>query len=196
MTTAPADTPAEVLTIEEAAAILRISRNAAYAAARQWRRHRRRDRPALHRDRPHPPCAPRRSRPPAQSPSLMTQKGCAKSMDSSSDRPIQTSSPGWRQRSASSLRVEGSANASTMSWRRSSTIGTSSSAERTLSVRCRSVARSRVSRFAPWLGTLDGDTTVHHGSRLIRVSVSTCFCVSACTVITVPANPGFPESAL
>lgn len=27
----------EVLTIEEAAAILRISRNAAYAAARQWR---------------------------------------------------------------------------------------------------------------------------------------------------------------
>jgi excisionase family DNA binding protein len=37
MTTAPADTPAEVLTVEEAAAILRISRNAAYAAARQWR---------------------------------------------------------------------------------------------------------------------------------------------------------------
>ncbi|RMH80596.1 MAG: DNA-binding protein [Actinomyces sp.] len=30
-------TQAEVLTIEEAAAILRISRNAAYAAARQWR---------------------------------------------------------------------------------------------------------------------------------------------------------------
>ncbi len=28
---------AEVLTIEEAASILRISRNAAYAAARQWR---------------------------------------------------------------------------------------------------------------------------------------------------------------
>lgn len=27
----------EVLTIEEAASILRISRNAAYAAARQWR---------------------------------------------------------------------------------------------------------------------------------------------------------------
>lgn len=27
----------EVLTIEEAAALLRISRNAAYAAARQWR---------------------------------------------------------------------------------------------------------------------------------------------------------------
>lgn len=27
----------EVLTIDEAAAILRISRNAAYAAARQWR---------------------------------------------------------------------------------------------------------------------------------------------------------------
>lgn len=31
------DTSAEVLTIDEAAAILRISRNAAYAAARQWR---------------------------------------------------------------------------------------------------------------------------------------------------------------
>ena len=32
-----AATDPEVLTIEEAAAILRISRNAAYAAARQWR---------------------------------------------------------------------------------------------------------------------------------------------------------------
>ena len=31
------DAPAEVLTIDEAAAILRISRNAAYAAAREWR---------------------------------------------------------------------------------------------------------------------------------------------------------------
>ena len=31
------DTSAEVLTIDEAAAILRISRNAAYAAARHWR---------------------------------------------------------------------------------------------------------------------------------------------------------------
>ena len=30
-------TTTEVLTIEEAAALLRISRNAAYAAARQWR---------------------------------------------------------------------------------------------------------------------------------------------------------------
>jgi len=30
-------TDAEVLTIDEAAALLRISRNAAYAAARQWR---------------------------------------------------------------------------------------------------------------------------------------------------------------
>lgn len=30
------DATAEVLTIEEAAVILRISRNAAYAAARQW----------------------------------------------------------------------------------------------------------------------------------------------------------------
>ena len=30
-------TATEVLTIEEAAAVLRISRNAAYAAARQWR---------------------------------------------------------------------------------------------------------------------------------------------------------------
>ena len=31
------DTHPEVLTVEEAAALLRISRNAAYAAARQWR---------------------------------------------------------------------------------------------------------------------------------------------------------------
>lgn len=31
------DSTIEVLTIEEAAAILRISRNAAYAAARKWR---------------------------------------------------------------------------------------------------------------------------------------------------------------
>ena len=36
-TTVEADSTVEVLTIEEAAAILRISRNAAYAAARQWR---------------------------------------------------------------------------------------------------------------------------------------------------------------
>lgn len=31
------DAHAEVLTVEEAASLLRISRNAAYAAARQWR---------------------------------------------------------------------------------------------------------------------------------------------------------------
>lgn len=37
MTTTKTNPAAEVLTIEEAAAILRISRNAAYAAARQWR---------------------------------------------------------------------------------------------------------------------------------------------------------------
>ena len=37
MTATDIDTQAEVLTVEEAAAILRISRNAAYAAARQWR---------------------------------------------------------------------------------------------------------------------------------------------------------------
>jgi hypothetical protein len=37
MSTTETDTAAEVLTIDEAAAILRISRNAAYAAARQWR---------------------------------------------------------------------------------------------------------------------------------------------------------------
>ena len=36
-TTVDTDTTVEVLTIEEAAAILRISRNAAYAAARKWR---------------------------------------------------------------------------------------------------------------------------------------------------------------
>lgn len=36
-TTVEADSTVEVLTIEEAAAILRISRNAAYAAARKWR---------------------------------------------------------------------------------------------------------------------------------------------------------------
>jgi len=37
MSATETDTPIEVLTIDEAAAILRISRNAAYAAARQWR---------------------------------------------------------------------------------------------------------------------------------------------------------------
>ena len=37
MSTTETDAPAEVLTIDEAAAILRISRNAAYAAAREWR---------------------------------------------------------------------------------------------------------------------------------------------------------------
>ena len=42
MTITPTDTSidaktAEVLTIDETAAVLRISRNAAYAAARQWR---------------------------------------------------------------------------------------------------------------------------------------------------------------
>lgn len=37
MTSIEPDAPAEVLTIDEAATILRISRNAAYAAARQWR---------------------------------------------------------------------------------------------------------------------------------------------------------------
>ena len=36
-TTVDTNTLTEVLTIEEAAAILRISRNAAYAAAREWR---------------------------------------------------------------------------------------------------------------------------------------------------------------
>lgn len=36
-TTVDTNTLTEVLTIEEAAAILRISRNAAYAAARKWR---------------------------------------------------------------------------------------------------------------------------------------------------------------
>ena len=37
MSTTELTAPSEVLTIDEAAAILRISRNAAYAAARQWR---------------------------------------------------------------------------------------------------------------------------------------------------------------
>ena len=37
MSTIETDAPSEVLTIDEAAAILRISRNAAYAAAREWR---------------------------------------------------------------------------------------------------------------------------------------------------------------
>ena len=37
MSTTETDAPADVLTIDEAATILRISRNAAYAAARQWR---------------------------------------------------------------------------------------------------------------------------------------------------------------
>lgn len=36
-TTADTDAHDEVFTVEEAAAILRISRNAAYALARQWR---------------------------------------------------------------------------------------------------------------------------------------------------------------
>lgn len=37
MSATETDASTEVLTVEEAAAILRISRNAAYAAARQWR---------------------------------------------------------------------------------------------------------------------------------------------------------------
>ena len=37
MSTTETDAPPEVLTIDEAATILRISRNAAYAAAREWR---------------------------------------------------------------------------------------------------------------------------------------------------------------
>lgn len=37
MNAAETDASTEVLTIEEAAAILRISRNAAYTLARQWR---------------------------------------------------------------------------------------------------------------------------------------------------------------
>jgi len=37
MTNTETHPPTEVLTIEEAAAILRISRNAAYTLARQWR---------------------------------------------------------------------------------------------------------------------------------------------------------------
>lgn len=37
MTTANETATSDVLTIDEAAAILRISRNAAYAAAREWR---------------------------------------------------------------------------------------------------------------------------------------------------------------
>lgn len=37
MTTTAEATTTDVLTIDEAAAILRISRNAAYAAAREWR---------------------------------------------------------------------------------------------------------------------------------------------------------------
>jgi len=37
MSTTETDASAEVLTIDEAATILRISRNAAYAVAREWR---------------------------------------------------------------------------------------------------------------------------------------------------------------
>lgn len=37
MTTANHTATSDVLTIDEAAAVLRISRNAAYAAAREWR---------------------------------------------------------------------------------------------------------------------------------------------------------------
>lgn len=37
MSVTETDISTDVLTIDEAAAILRISRNAAYAAARQWR---------------------------------------------------------------------------------------------------------------------------------------------------------------
>lgn len=37
MTTVEANQEIEVLTVEEAAALLRISRNAAYTAARKWR---------------------------------------------------------------------------------------------------------------------------------------------------------------
>ncbi len=56
-----------------------------------------------------------------------------------------------------------------MSPRRSSAIGTSSSAERILRVRCTSVGRSSVSRFTRWLETLDGGATF---CTIVRLSVS------------------------
>lgn len=60
MSTTETDALAEVLTTDEAATRLRSRRNAAYAAAREWRATGGMAGHPVHRDRPHPPRPARR----------------------------------------------------------------------------------------------------------------------------------------
>lgn len=66
-----------------------------------------------------------------------------------------------------------------MSSRKSSAIGTSSSAARILRLRCTSVERSSVSRFTSWLETLAGAATLATVVRAPyqRIHWLLCLCV-------------------